>query len=1099
VALAAVRERDAALAFYPFADFSPELAAIRWAAGRGVPVRAFDLPWSSRGWGREGPSGERAAAQDAVGFRTLYGRAGVADGEELWDRLVEVRAPGSDPESIRRAALAVGWTLRQLTSAVSEVDLAREAWMRREIAAAPGRTAVVAGAFHAPALLAGGEVADEAPARADAGTDVVTSLIPYTFRLLDSRSGYPAGIRDPEWQQAVFEAALDPAAVDALAGSLATAIAAALRDAGHAAGTVDATEIARMATDLARLRGHAAPGRRELVEACTSALAQGDVLGRGRAVAGAMDRVLVGSRHGRLAAGTPRSGLAPHVESVLRDLRLPGPGDPEADLRLDPLRSDLDRRRHVTLTRLEVCSVPYGRAIEGSGLGVETLTRRWTARWQPATSALLELAGTRGVTLEQAAVGAVRARLTALADASEGGLPPTEQVRALRDAAEAGLAGLAAALVRDLAGEFLGRAGLAELLAATDELERITRGHVPGLRPPDGPGAAELADVSAQLLAAAIRALDGIAGSTRPEDAFALASLVRRRDASDAVGDARIGWALERICHGGSPLMQGAAEAISTVIGRRAPGAYASILGSWVDGAHDLAAHRDLAARLRGTVLVAAPVLEGAATLLTALSDRVEALDDAGFIARLPALRDGFDLLSTAARQRFLAAVFEAKGLDGRVDLSLEATADWIAAWADADAAGLEAVRSLLPALLAEPGTAVVVGATSTDDLASGPQKADAPIVAPHANRLSLVDRWRLILGEEPDAMEPEAMRLASALDELYGAHGEGSRAGVGGGTGPAGFPSAREWAEELDALFGERVREEVLGRAAERGNTAVLDHLEPAEVTPSVDMLEQILGLAGAVPEASLGRLRAMVRHVVDELVRQLAVTVRPALTGSALARPTRRRGARLHLARTVRANLRTVRQSDAGQPVLIPEQPWFQARARRSFDWRVVLCVDVSGSMEASTIYAALMAAIISALPSVTTHFVAFSDTVVDLTGRVDDPLALLLEIRVGGGTNIGQALRYARSLVTVPRRTIVVVVSDFDEGASVGALASEVRALAAGGSRLLGLAALDDRGAPRFEAGVAGEVVAAGMPIAALTPAELAAWVGEQLRGA
>ena len=31
-------------AFYPFAGFSPEWNAIRWAVGKNVPVRCFDLP-----------------------------------------------------------------------------------------------------------------------------------------------------------------------------------------------------------------------------------------------------------------------------------------------------------------------------------------------------------------------------------------------------------------------------------------------------------------------------------------------------------------------------------------------------------------------------------------------------------------------------------------------------------------------------------------------------------------------------------------------------------------------------------------------------------------------------------------------------------------------------------------------------------------------------------------------------------------------------------------------------------------------------------------------------------------------------------------------
>ena len=41
---------DGQLAFYPFADFSPELAAVRWARDRGVEVLCCDLPISDHGW-----------------------------------------------------------------------------------------------------------------------------------------------------------------------------------------------------------------------------------------------------------------------------------------------------------------------------------------------------------------------------------------------------------------------------------------------------------------------------------------------------------------------------------------------------------------------------------------------------------------------------------------------------------------------------------------------------------------------------------------------------------------------------------------------------------------------------------------------------------------------------------------------------------------------------------------------------------------------------------------------------------------------------------------------------------------------------------------
>jgi Mg-chelatase subunit ChlD len=143
-------------------------------------------------------------------------------------------------------------------------------------------------------------------------------------------------------------------------------------------------------------------------------------------------------------------------------------------------------------------------------------------------------------------------------------------------------------------------------------------------------------------------------------------------------------------------------------------------------------------------------------------------------------------------------------------------------------------------------------------------------------------------------------------------------------------------------------------------------------------------------------------------------------------------------------------------------------------------------------------MMAAILAALPAVHVSFYAFSDTVIDFTERVADPLALLLEVKVGGGTRIHRALRYAREQMRVPSRSLLLLITDFEEGGSVAALQAEVRALAESGVKLLGLAALGDDAKPRYCEPIARRVVAAGMPVAALSPLELARWVGEQLRG-
>ncbi|WP_199837477.1 vWA domain-containing protein, partial [Streptomyces caniscabiei] len=679
-------------------------------------------------------------------------------------------------------------------------------------------------------------------------------------------------------------------------------------------------------------------------------------------------------------------------------------------------------------------------------------------------------------------------------------------------------------------------ATLPELLEALDLLEALRRGHLPGTTPE---GRSSAADLAVDLLEAAVRALPGLAGSDEPEDAAALVALASR------AGEHRLGLrmddALGTLARSGSPLIQGAALAARVLLDLDGADTVGARAAGWIDTATGPDSRLGLARRLTGLLSGAAPLLQSAPTALDPLLDRVDTLTDQGFLDRLPALRGGFDTLTPAGRDRLLGTVTERLG--DRLDLSLTASPELLALWTAADTAGLTAVDSLRLSLGTAPAespeatatarppapedgpratTALPVtrtapeaaGRANTARARSATEATPAPVPAatPHSEsrapvsllHLSPTDRWRLLLGRESEKLPQDARRYAHALDELYGTgRGEGSsdlgRGAPGqGGSQDASFPTAREWGEELDALFGAEVREEVLARAADRGRTDVLAELDPEAVRPSVDLLTSVLNLAGGMPEQQLARLRPLVRRLVDELAKELATRMRPALTGLATPRPTRRPGGRLDLPRTLRANLASTHRTADGRTMVVPERPVFSTRSRKEADWRLILVVDVSGSMEASVIWSALTAAVLGGVPTLSTHFLAFSTEVIDLTDRVDDPLSLLLEVRVGGGTHIAAGLAHARSLVTVPSRTLVVVVSDFEEGYSLGGLLGEVRALASSGVHLMGCAALDDTGTPRYSVPVAQQLVAAGMPVAALSPLALARWVGDRLRG-
>lgn len=1140
VALAAAN-KTRLISFFPLADFSPEMVAIRWAAKHRVPVIPCDLALEQREdhsdealdlSGKAPRDGSQRETEDVI--QRLVERQGVADSGALWDKLVETPSHGNSPEAIRRAALAYGWTVRCSSGGADQRDTWREQAMREAIAAAPKQSVAIVGAFHAAALLpdpflwtapTDAEHRDENAAdKKSADTSIVTSLIPYSFQQFDQRSGYPAGILDPVWHQAMCESDSQEACLGRLT-DLAVHLCRELRRKGHVAGTPDAKEIVRVATDLARLRRQPVPGRAEFLEAIETVLVQGDLFGRGRAVANAAQTVFLGSRQGFLPHDLPRSGLAVSVSDTLERLRLPNEqqlGDDAKDLRLDPMRSKLDRARAVTLRRMNLARIQYAERVDEGSVGDrENLTEVWRVRWSHSTSAMVEAAGVRGVRLVQVAEAAIRevqGHGQEREDAIDGE-HPSSTILKLKWAAECGLGRMVMVQLQRLHSTFLLSATTRELTEAANLVQRIQLGHIPGL--PREPAEAANPDVQAfnapsELLSAypfaeaALRGFAGLEGSEEIEDAVTLADLSMMIASATSEGADPAGSddfsslrvplrsRLERLQSEGSSLMHGVAVGALVNLGEWGTKRLASQLRGWYDNASQGTTRKLLRERLRGLLVSLLPQMAADAGLLQGLSQALEHSDDQTFLSRLPSLRGGFQSVPTADRSRLLQDLIALCEPLGPGVTNADPSARRIAVdpnqdpelWARhlaADQAGRAAIAELIPDFQLRQV-----------DL-RGAYSSSSPISEP-PGAITLADRWRLILGMR-GCQTPQGRRASASLDQLYGTSEEVRQRerpdliDRGGKEKPQ--PTAREWVEDLRSIFDADLCEEILGESVADGRIAMLEYLNADKVEPSADLLQQILSLRGGMPEQEAGYLRKFARRITERLAKELANRLRPALTGLSTARPTRRRSQRLDFAGTIDANLHTAYRRENGRVGLAPSKLIYRSPARRQMDWHLVFVVDVSGSMEASVVYSALVAAIFSALPAISVRFFAFSTEVIDLSNHVDDPLSLLLEVEVGGGTRIGIGLRAARESVKNPQRTMVVLVSDFEEGWSLPEMLSEVKTMAMAGVKLIGLAALDDTAKPRYHLGNAKAMAAAGMAVAAVTPERLAQWVGDQIR--
>ncbi|WP_029288524.1 VWA domain-containing protein [Cellulomonas sp. HZM] len=370
---------------------------------------------------------------------------------------------------------------------------------------------------------------------------------------------------------------------------------------------------------------------------------------------------------------------------------------------------------------------------------------------------------------------------------------------------------------------------------------------------------------------------------------------------------------------------------------------------------------------------------------------------------------------------------------------------------------------------------------------------------------MTTTDRWRLVLGRyASDRLPPPGdgagLRRESALEYMYGREYQGRDGREDDDSPPAGSlagsaPSVVDWLGEVRELFPRDAVETIERHALDRyGLTELVSDPDVlARVEPSQELLATLLSLKGHLDERVIGEVRRIVRVVVDELRERLETEVSQALSG----RLSQHRHAPVPSAgsfdprATVRANLR---HWDASTGRLVVERPLFLERNVRRVPWEVVLLVDQSGSMVSSVIHSAVMAGILSGLPSYRLRLAVFDTSVVDLTDVAGDPVELLMSVQLGGGTDIAQAVTYAGSIVENPSRAVVVLVSDLCEGGPPSALVAAVRRLVEAQVTTIGLASLDGSAHPFYDRRMAERLVDVGMPVAALTPGRLAAWLAE-----
>ena len=397
--------------------------------------------------------------------------------------------------------------------------------------------------------------------------------------------------------------------------------------------------------------------------------------------------------------------------------------------------------------------------------------------------------------------------------------------------------------------------------------------------------------------------------------------------------------------------------------------------------------------------------------------------------------------------------------------------------------------------------------------MTAAPAPQEGPEYGPEAelDHDLAVRRWRMVLGRYAQSALPRHPRdagLDDTLGYLYdreytdrghrlGDSGAANRDGAGRGGGLEGSAlRAVDWLDGARRLFPastiERLERDALTRYGLSDLLADPDAMD--SIRTSSELGAALMRIKGTISPTLADGLRTLIARIVADILQRLRRPMTTSLTG---ARQRHRRSPHASARnfdwrRTIAANLG---HADPRTGRLLVEEVRFMSRQRRhNVAWDIIIVVDQSASMASSLLHSAVMASILTALPGMSVRLILFDTSVVDVSHLVHDPVEILMTSQLGGGTDIANAVGYAAAQITQPTRTVLALVSDFEEGGSVSSLVTRVRDLADSGVTMLGLASLTDDGAPWFDRTVADELAAVGMRIAAMTPDRFADWLAE-----
>ncbi len=413
-------------AYFPFAEFSPEWQAMKYALKKEIDVRFMDLPYhfnfvldaqeNETPQQQElfietpqTPTPEEAeqllAARDPLAYIARI--AGYEDSERWWEVHMESQ---DNPEEIFDAVTEMMGEVRaQLTIPERKREKMREAFMRKSIRKAIKdkfeRIAIVCGAYHSPVLV---DIKKEHPLKVDNAilkglkkTKTSATWVPWTYERLSSLSGYGAGVLSPAWYKLLHSNRKDATIRWMIK------VAKLLRTEDLDASSAHVIEAVRLANMIATLRNLPLPGIEELKEAAITIFGGGNEA----PIDLIQNNMVIGNRMGKVPTEIPSIPLQQDLIKKVKSIRFSKLYEyNETTTKELDIRKPTQLKASYLLHQLNLLGIDWGKkqTIRGNKLG--RFHEHWKLKWKVNFALKIIEAGMWGNTVENASTNFVKTK-----------------------------------------------------------------------------------------------------------------------------------------------------------------------------------------------------------------------------------------------------------------------------------------------------------------------------------------------------------------------------------------------------------------------------------------------------------------------------------------------------------------------------------------------------------------------------------------------------------------------------------------------------------------------------------------------------------------